>query len=316
MHSLPLPIQQKIADHLQCDKIEVEALAGDASSRTYFRIHYAKGSMIWMDLRTCPEVSDPFQKITQTLQHHAVACPNIHLIDTKGLLIDDLGTVSFEKTLSPGDFQPYEKLIPILTQLARVSPKGKIPLFSAQKIHQELRLFTDWYLPYSFDRVLNTQLEHALQKIFDQLTAALLEQPQVFVHRDFHCRNLMVHKNQPVVIDYQDAVWGPISYDSASLLKDCYISIPRALQLHYASQVYHQLNLRCSRDQWIEWFDLTGVQRHLKVLGIFTRLKYRDKKPSYVNNFPRIKAMLRSVIEDHPSLKPLIQLIEETEEVL
>lgn len=305
---------ESIQKAIQAPILAVDRLQGDASSRRYFRIQTQEKTLIWMDTRACPEVKKPFVAVSELLSHHGIPCPHIHCMTQTGLLIDDLGQNTLEDQIRPGDFSAYEAITPIYHQLTKI-PSGlpKIAVFNPQMILNELQLFTDWYMPLECQKALSTHQTHILQGLFDKLVLHFSEQPQCFVHRDFHCRNIMIHQSSPYLIDYQDAVIGPITYDATSLLKDCYLNIPREQALYYLKQYYEILALQCSWDQWIEWFDLTGLQRHLKVLGIFTRLKHRDQKPHYMNSVPHIINMIDAVIEDHPQFKPLQALIKKKE---
>ncbi len=313
MHNLPYSIVELITEHLQDKSISIKPLKSDASARRYYRIYQKNTSFIWMDLQNCPDVAHPFIKITNLLSSSQILCPKIHFHCAQGLLIDDLGASTFEDHLSPHCFEPYTHLQPTLVKLATLDHHPSLPLFSCDLIRQELSLFTDWYLPLETSHPITTQHRHQLQGLFQKLSENMIQQPQCFVHRDLHCRNIMMHNNQATLIDYQDAVVGPITYDAVSLLKDCYITIPRHIQLNQMKNLYHSLNPSCSYDQWIEWFDLTGLQRHLKVLGIFTRLKHRDRKPDYCQYFPRIRSMISSVIEDHPQFNPIEALLDTKE---
>jgi aminoglycoside/choline kinase family phosphotransferase len=193
----------------------------------------------------------------------------------------------------------------------------ELPAYDEPRLRNEMQLFEDWYLNRHLDVQLDAQQKKNLNTLFDLLIASALEQPQVFVHRDYHSRNLMLtqHDN-PGVIDYQDAVVGPCSYDLVSLLKDCYIEWPREKVEHWLhdyflkSSVVQQYELPLP--QFIQWFDFMGVQRHLKVLGIFARLNYRDGKAQYLNDLPLTLKYVLDACARYEELEPLHKLLEQT----
>ena len=316
MSKLPQNVITALEDFFQKSPYEVQALQGDASHRRYFRIVTSDNTYIWMDLTHCPEVAAPFVQMTAMLQNQAILCPKILLHITEGMLITDLGQNSLEsEVLKHHHFEAYHTLQPVLCRLSQTRPKA-LPLFDDGMIQNELQLFTNWFLKFCHPQPISTAQTHFLQKLFDALSHKMLEQPQCLTHRDFHCRNIMLVAQQPYLIDYQDAVMGCITYDAVSLLKDCYLDIPRETALMHLRLFYDHLDSKPSWDEMIEWFDLTGLQRHLKVLGIFTRLKQRDHKPNYMQSVPRIIGYIQAVIEDHPHLKPLHAFMHNPEEVM
>ncbi len=188
-----------------------------------------------------------------------------------------------------------------------------LPAYSAQKLHDEMQLFEDWYVAVHLKQTLNPAQAYEWATLKSFLVEQCLAQPQVWVHRDFHSRNLMVlPSGSPGVIDYQDMVMGPVSYDLASLFKDCYIEWPRARQLEWLGEYHTRLTERIQSvsearpllamdfAQLVRWYDLTGLQRHLKVLGIFCRLNYRDNKANYINDLPMVKRYILDVLPRYP----------------
>ena len=211
-----------------------------------------------------------------------------------------------------------------LDALARIqtSSTDGLPLYDHQLLHREMNLFTDWLLGkqvnLSLDAIENTSLENC----FELLSAAALSQPQVFVHRDYHSRNLMVvPKNNPGILDFQDAVKGPVTYDLVSLLRDCYIAWPRE-RVHrwvhdYYIRIQRNTNIQAGilegidEAQFLRWFDWMGIQRHLKASGIFARLSHRDGKSGYLKDIPRTLSYIVEVAADYPELATLYKLVSE-----
>ena len=179
-------------------------------------------------------------------------------------------------------------------------------------LHFEMSLFKDWYLSKHLQIKMDDKQHRIVTECFTLLTDNALQQVHTFVHRDYHSRNLMVTPlNNPGVIDFQDAVWGPISYDLVSLLKDCYIAWPRKKVEQWINYFMASSPLCAGIDQqlFIKWFDLMGMQRHLKAIGIFARLNYRDGKPDYMNDIPRTLAYVFDVCSRYPELNTFATLL-------
>ncbi|MCK5387245.1 MAG: phosphotransferase, partial [Gammaproteobacteria bacterium] len=192
-----------------------------------------------------------------------------------------------------------------------------LPAYDETLLRNELNLFPDWYLEKQLKISVSAKQKEVLEQIFEILIKNALEQPQVCVHRDYHSRNLMVNKNNtdaPGIIDFQDAVIGAVTYDLVSLLKDCYIDWPRekietwVKYFHTEAESLGIIN-KVSFDKFLRWFDLMGLQRHLKVAGIFSRLKHRDGKTGYLKDIPRTMDYVFDVLERYPEFKPLQKLL-------
>ncbi len=182
----------------------------------------------------------------------------------------------------------------------------------------EMGLFRDWYLGRHLGMTLSEECQTMLAVLFDLLADSALEQPQAVVHRDYHSRNLMVCEPNPGILDFQDAVIGPVSYDLVSLLRDCYVAWPRRQVEHWAGQYYETLlSKEMIRDvgveQFLRWFDLMGVQRHLKATGIFARLNYRDGKEGYLKDIPRTMGYVKEVADRYPELQKFAEFIDRLE---
>lgn len=289
--------------------LTIEPASADASFRRYFRAtleidkpHTEQQSVktvIVMDAPPDKEPIDSFIAIAQALAKLDIHAPEIVAINQPQgfLLLEDLGNRTYLDELHKNADSLYNDAIDALIKLqsGKMSPVGwPLPSYDATKLEEEMDLFTQWYMNRHLGQSLSKQQQQSWSALKHMLIATCQEQPQVWVHRDYHSRNLMITEDQsPGVIDFQDMVVGPISYDLASLFKDCYIEWPRAQQLNWLASYQHKaqtkLNINFTdSEQLIRWFDLTGLQRHLKVLGIFCRLYYRDGKEQYLNDLPLV----------------------------
>jgi aminoglycoside/choline kinase family phosphotransferase len=299
------------------EKANVSPASADASFRRYFRVTHAKGSLIAMDAPPEQEDSGPFINITQRLESAGLQAPHIHASDLQQgfLLLDDLGNQDFLQGLnSTSADKLYGDALIALIKIQSADTKD-LALYDNKLLAAELSLFQNWYLDVHLGIELNQAQREQLGEVFNALIDSALKQPQVFVHRDYHSRNLMITaENNPGIIDYQDAVLGPITYDLVSLLRDCYISWPsgqvKTWALGYRDQAVANDLLAPTQDQqFLRWFDLMGIQRHLKAIGIFARLNHRDGKSGYLNDIPRT---LNYVLENAPcygETKPLLELL-------
>lgn len=280
----------------------IKSASSDASFRRYFRVWIKEKTWIVMDAPPSKEDLAPFINIADFLLQHNVHVPKVHAINHEAgfLLLSDFGQQAFLDKLNEQTADPlYQSAIDSLLQiqLCHINGHLQLPIYDQKLLQQELTLFSDWYL----DKHLNIAIPDFLQSTFDLLIANALEQPQVVVHRDYHSRNLMHTKsNSPGIIDFQDAVVGPITYDLVSLLRDCYISWPQQkldqwIRYYFKNAQQLGLLVDISIDQFVRWFDLMGIQRHIKVLGIFCRLNYRDNKENYIHDLPLTLAYVKKV---------------------
>ena len=297
---------------------DLTVASADASFRQYFRVTNTQENKTYIVMDAPPEKEDchPFVLVTELIRSCGVNAPDIIALDLHQgfLLLDDLGDTPYLDLLNNDTAeQLYIDAIDALIKMQNID--ALLPAYNEKLLQTELDLFETWYLNRHLNVQLNDNLKQALHDTFTLLIRNAEEQPQVFVHRDYHSRNLMLSEsNNPGVIDYQDAVIGPITYDLVSLFKDCYIEWP-------PEKVEHWLDLYLARitpDFFIEkptlmrWFDLMGVQRHLKVLGIFSRLNYRDGKTQYLDDLPLTLKYVVDACEKYTELQPLQQLLEET----
>ena len=297
---------------------DLQTASADASFRQYFRVFSKHDSKNYIVMDAPPEKEDsrPFIHVTELIRNIGVNAPAITAMDMQQgfLLLDDLGNKPYLDHLNEDSADDlYIDAIEALIKMQTID--AILPLYNAELLQTEMNLFETWYLNRHLDIQLDDSQKATLQSTFDLLIKNAEEQPPVFVHRDYHSRNLMItEKNNPGVIDYQDAVIGPITYDLVSLFKDCYIEWPRDkvelwLEMYLARITPARL---IERDTMIRWFDLMGVQRHLKVLGIFARLNYRDGKKQYLNDLPLTLKYITDTCANYEELQPLQQLLTET----
>jgi aminoglycoside/choline kinase family phosphotransferase len=235
------------------------------------------------------------------------------------LVLSDLGSIPYLDQLNKDTANTlYNDAIQALIKIQHADTTN-LPIYNADLLQIEMQLMPDWFLGTHLKLELNKNQQQTISDTFDALTKAVLEQPQVFVHRDYHSRNLMITTtDNPAIIDYQDAVLGAISYDLVSLLRDCYIQWPtnKVVQwaLNYRDQAVDAGLIQAIDDQtFIRWFDLMGLQRHIKVLGIFARLYHRDGKENYLKDLPLTLDYVMQVGQQHPETMALITLFKQLE---
>jgi hypothetical protein len=296
--------------------------SADASFRRYFRIQRDGQSYILMDAPPDREDCRPFVYISRLLRDLGLHVPEILAEDTAQgfLLLSDLGSRLYLDELNEANVDRlYGDALGALATLQGCGPAdGRLPRYDRRLLLAEMSLFRDWLLGTHLEMTLNDSERQRLEESFESLVANALEQPVVCVHRDFHSRNLMVsdHHN-PGVLDYQDAVIGPVTYDLVSLLRDCYIDWPRSRVEGWALGYYElarQTGILRPGDAdetgFLRWFDLMGVQRHLKAAGIFARLNHRDGKPGYLADIPRTLGYVQAVCQRYPELADLALITE------
>lgn len=294
--------------------------SNDASFRRYFRVGLADRSYIAMDAPPDKEDCGPFVRIARAMHAAGLHVPVVYAEDpVQGfLLLDDLGSVAYLDALNADSAeQLYTDAMTALLHLqsSDILMKIDLPPYNEALLVQEMSLFRDWYLGTHLSVELAPAQQVALQSIFKLLVENALAQPQVCVHRDYHSRNLMVvPDNNPGIIDFQDAVVGPVTYDLVSLLRDCYIQWPRErveawVMRHCDALINAGVVKDSDRQHFLRWFDLMGVQRHLKVAGIFARLNYRDGKPGYLKDIPLTLEYVREVAGRYAELSTLVKLL-------
>jgi len=272
--------------------------------------------VILMDAPPAQEDSAPFVDIAGRLARAGVAVPQILAVDlTQGFMaLSDLGRETWLTALTPGNADAwFSQAIDTLITLQQADTGG-LPVYDDALLRRELALFPDWYLARHLQTDEDRQLIAWLDTLNDQLVEAALAQRQVFVHRDYMPRNLMVSEPNPGVLDFQDAVRGPVSYDPVCLFRDAFISWPESrvtgwLADYHARALAAGLPVPPRREDFMRDADLMGAQRHLKVIGIFARIRYRDGKPRYLEDVPRFFAYLQTVADRYPELDALRRVL-------
>ena len=298
---------------------DIQPASADASFRRYFRINDKGKTYIVMDAPPEKEDCQPFIDIAEMLLRFGLHVPKILQQDIKQgfLLLSDLGDTVFLSELNNHNVDKmYSSAMDALLLLQQNTPVN-LPAYDEKLLRTELNLFPDWYLKKQLKITVTESQKAVLEDVFGILIQNALSQPQVYVHRDYHSRNLMVnkdHADKPGVIDFQDAVIGAVTYDLVSLLKDCYISWSRekvALWVESFRVRAESLGIIENVDakQFLRWFDLMGLQRHLKVAGIFSRLKHRDGKTGYLKDIPRTMDYVFEVLELYPEFDDFKKLL-------
>jgi aminoglycoside/choline kinase family phosphotransferase len=298
----------------------IEAASADASARSYWRVSSHAGSAVLMDAADTPQVITPWLDAAARLRAAGLNAPQVLAEDrARGfLLLSDLGSRLYLSELNAANADALygDALDALATIQTRVDPAG-LPRYDETLLTTELELLPAWFLQRHLGISIACDEWDVIEVAFRLLIDNATHQPQVFVHRDFHSRNLMIEPaHNPGIVDLQDAVLGPITYDLASLLRDCYITWDDARVRDWAESHRQRLlaadalDPRIDAARWQRWFDLTGLQRHLKVLGIFCRLWYRDGKRGYLGDLPRVWNYVCSVASRYPELQDFLALLE------
>ena len=302
---------------LQDPELELSPVAGDASFRRYFRVHGADRTWIAMDAPPENEPLQTFLAVNAHLQEAGVHVPDIQMENEADgfLLLEDLGDDQYLPHLNEESADSlYGDAFDALLRIQAL-PRGPLPPYDAKQLRLELDRFTEWYLGRHLKWELSHENQLMIETVWQLLINRALEQPCVVVHRDYHSRNLMVAEPNPGILDHQDAMWGPVTYDLVSLLRDCYIAWPDERVRSWAEQ-YRQSAIQqgifdegVDSERFMEWFDWMGVQRHLKAVGIFARLCHRDDKPSFLDDVPRVLRYVQDVCTKYPPLQPMAELV-------
>jgi len=312
-------LEEWLKAQLQEPAVALTPASCDASSRRYWRLQGCGEGLIAMDAPPLTEDNPRFVRIAETFRVAGLNVPEIVAADLgRGfLLIGDLGTRSYLDVLDETNAERLygDALAALAVIQARVSTDG-LPPYDEALLRRELGLFSQWLLEALLGLGADSDTERRLTPVWDLLVANALEQPRVCVHRDFHSRNLMVSIPQPGILDFQDAVSGPVTYDLVSLLRDCYIAWP-AERVAAWTRVYLDLAIGSGilrpehAAPFPRWMDLMGIQRHLKAAGIFARLKLRDGRPGYLADIPRTLGYVLQVAPAYPELAALTDLVGE-----
>jgi N-acetylmuramate 1-kinase len=314
-------LTQWVIEDLGFDGAGIAPASADASFRRYFRVTLGEDSYIVMDAPPEKEDSAPFLKVARILGSMDLNVPVVLARDMERgfLLLTDLGSRQYLDAL-PEDGAAdrlYADALEALRTMQTTDAGGArdLPRYDRALLTRETELLPEWFLQRHLGLRISAAERTMLDHLFGSLVSSALEQPATFVHRDYHSRNLLVTpRNNPGILDFQDAVWGPVTYDLASLLKDCYIAWPPARVREWALDHREKLlaagfALRADPEQFMRWFDLMGLQRHIKVLGIFARLFYRDGKPQYLRDLPRVLDYARGTAARYAETQPFADFI-------
>lgn len=311
-----------LAQDLGCPLERLAPASADASFRRYFRAHAQGRTWIAMDAPPDREDIRPYLAVSALLEQAGVHVPHVYEHDlARGfVLLEDLGDRLYLGELQQGrevDALYADALEALATiQLRGLEAARSLPSYDTALLQREMSLMPEWFCARHLRLHPSDDELALLLRTFDFLTQELLAQPQVFVHRDYHSRNLMiVPERNPGIIDFQDAQHGPVGYDLVSLLKDCYVAWPRPRVLGWLREFRARLarggaNVGASEREFVRWFDLAGVQRHVKVLGIFARLWYRDGKSGYLADLPRTLDYVRDASARYVELQPFARWLE------
>jgi aminoglycoside/choline kinase family phosphotransferase len=315
-------LKQWLEDELDFSDYSLKPASSDASFRRYFRVTHDGSSFIVMDAPPEKENTRPFVTVARLLLDAGVNVPEIldESPELGFLLLSDLGSRLYLDALNGETVERlYGDALGALAAIQACAPvRGVLPDYDHALLMREMGLFRDWLVGTHLGIVPNDAQSALLEQAFARLTENALGQPQVCVHRDYHSRNLMVtRRNNPGILDFQDAVIGPVTYDLVSLLRDCYIAWPldrvEAWALGYQELALQSGILREEHEdpvRFLRWFDLMGVQRHLKAAGIFARLNHRDGKPGYLNDIPRTLGYVTEVARRYGEIAGLGEFIE------
>ena len=308
-----------LADWLQTETSfkdgELSIASADASFRRYFRLKHQGHSYIVMDAPPDLEASLPFVQIGEWMKKSGIHVPEIFAKDLElgFMVLSDFGDFHFQDALASEEKDDLYNLAIneiVKLQSALSKPEEKLPAFDTSWQTKELEIFREWCLPDT------SKTDY--QKITESLTNSIDQIPKAFMHRDFHCRNLLFCTDRKLgVIDFQGAMFGPVTYDLVSLLRDCYVDnnmewiTRKVLQFQKSLQEAGLQYAQVEPDEFTRWFDFSGLQRHLKCVGIFHRLKIRDQKPDYMKDVPRVLEYIYQVLDRHPELEELKNMVQQ-----
>ncbi len=315
-------LEKWLCNDLKLALRQLTPLAGDASFRRYFRAHMDTDSYVVMDIPPALEDSQSFINVAHSFAQLGVKVPNIIAADTDAgfLLLDDFGDQLYSTQLSDATAERlyHQAIDALLTiQTYQADEHYVLPAFDKAFMLMEMGYFSEWFLGHYLQLDLSTAEVQLLNTSYELLSETILQQPTVCVHRDYHSRNLMLLASGEVgVIDFQDAVWGPITYDLISLFKDCYVRWPRHnietwLHYYYVKASEQGMLANCDWQQFLTWFEWMGIQRHLKVVGIFSRLYFRDNKENYLRDIPLGLDYLTQALASIPELATLSNFIQQ-----
>ena len=292
-------------------ELALEQLPGDASNRRYFRLQADGRTQLLVDVPPEEGSCQQFIHVSKQLAVQQIRVPRIFAQDVQQglMLVEDFGDQLLLSCLTETTADNYyRQAMQVLRQLQRI--EISLPSYDQPLLQRELNLYREWYLRQQVGLILTSVQEQQLAGLFAILIKRILEQPTVVVHRDYHSRNLMVIDSAELgVIDFQDAVQGPITYDLVSLLKDCYIAWPFSKVEAWAKEFWEQGHTSLTWEQFKDAFHWMGIQRHLKAIGIFARLNLHYGKPGYLKDIPRTMNYVQQAIRLFPELAPLAEFL-------
>ncbi len=324
------------------EKFSIAPASADASFRRYFRASFADRTLIVMDAPPQHEDCQPFLHVGKLFEESGAHVPHVYAQDLAHgfLLLSDLGCTTYLDALKPGNTsQLYASATDALIKIQLASRENELPRYDEALLRRELNLFPEWYIARHLGVTLTKKQSDGLERAFRRILANNLAQPCVYVHRDYHSRNLMYIESplsnslpragektnekrnfltSPGILDFQDAVYGPITYDLASLFKDAYIKWEEEEIMDWIIRYWQKarkagLPVREDFGEFYRDYEMMGAQRHIKVLGIFARLYHRDGKDGYLKDMPLVMDYLRRACERYIDLKPLLNLLMELE---
>ena len=310
-------LQLFINTHFDAKPHSLVAITGDASFRRYYRLSCAGKAFIVMDSDPQKVNNAPYISLNKVFTDNGFLLPEIIASDEEQgfFVLSDLGNTHLaDKLDEPNRDEYYKQLIRLAASWAKTPESAAMQNYNKEFIHLELNIFSQWLVTDFIGLTMSTEQKTLWQQSCELLTNAMLAQPTVTVHRDYHSRNIMYSNEQWAIIDYQDAVRGPLCYDLVSLLRDCYFKLPQAqlnqlLEYGYEEFTAQKLITDTSFEQFKQWFDLTGIQRHLKAAGIFCRLYLRDGKTGYLDNILPTLDYIVDVAKTYPELAALSEWV-------
>jgi len=317
--------QQQLTEWLHSlfpnESFSLAPASADASFRRYFRATFDNRTLIVMDAPPQREDCRPFLHIAKLFEDAGTHVPHVYAQDLEQgfLLLSDLGNATYLQALNADTaMELYGAATDALIRIQLASRDNELPPYDEALLLREMRLFPEWYIGKHLNVTLSDAQSAKLETVFARIIANNLAQPRVYVHRDYHSRNLMVTEPNPGIIDFQDAVYGPITYDLASLFKDAYIRWEEAQVIDWLIRYWEKARkagLPVADDFSVFYrdYEWMAVQRHLKVLGIFARLYHRDGKEGYLKDLPLVMAYLRAACVRYIDLKPLLNLLDTLE---
>ena len=304
-------------------KFTIAPASADASFRRYFRATFADGTTrVVMDAPPQHEDCKPFLHVGKLFEDAGTHVPHVYAQDlSQGfLLLSDLGNTTYLQALKTETAaQLYGAATDALINIQLASKPGELPPYDEALLRRELNLFPEWYIAKHLGVTLSDKQQAKLEEVFKRILANNLAQPCVYVHRDYHSRNLMLTDPNPGILDFQDAVYGPITYDLASLFKDAYIRWEEEEIMDWLIRYWEKaraagLPVREDFGEFYRDYEMMGAQRHIKVLGIFARLYHRDGKDGYLKDMPLVMEYLHKACERYIDLKPLLNILLELNE--